>query len=147
MDADVLGAMFPQMRCLHIMREPKDIYCSVRQRDWGLDTVDAFVSWYNTVMSHAWRAQETLDESRYMTLSIERLVHDPRGMGRMVLAFSGLSESDDVIERFAERVGEGQSHMDRWRRELRADEAQAIDRQCASMYQRWLGKTENCACS
>lgn len=140
--ADLLGHMFPQMRYLHIIREPKDIYASVRGVRWGPKTVAEFVHWYNDVLRQAWEAQRGLDESRYMTLSMEHLVRDPCHVAWMALAFTGLDERSDVIQRFAAKVDARQSHTGRWREELGADDVHVIDRQCSEMYRRWLLKAE-----
>lgn len=140
---DLLDRMFPQMRYLHIIREPKDIYCSVRGRPWGPNTIVEFIHWYNVNMHKAWQAQLTLDENRYMTLSMEQLIRHPRHVARAALAFTGLDEAGDVIERFVERVNVGRSHTGRWREELGTDDVRAIDQQCSSLYRRWLLKAEN----
>ncbi len=142
MHADLLGQMFPRMRYVHIFREPKDVYCSIRRKDWGPNTVTEFVHYYNGIMHRAWHAQRELDDIRYMALSLVQLVRNPARVARAVLTFTGLSQIDDVIERFAENVNAHDSHAGRWREELEPDAVHVIDRTCAPTYQRWLLKAE-----
>lgn len=143
MHVDMLGTMFPQMRYIHIFREPKDVYCSVRGLHWGPNSLPEFVQWYNDIMEKARQAQQGLDGRRYMTLSMDELVQDPSRTAQAVLAFTGLDEANGVVQQFAAKVTARQSHTGRWRQELRSDEIIAIDDHCSAMYRRWLRTTES----
>ncbi len=143
MHVDLLARMFPQMRYIHILREPKDIYCSVRQKNWGPNTLSEFIQWYNDILRQAWQAQQELDSNQYMTLSMEELVDNPYRTAGVLLAFAGLDSTGGMIEQFATRVSGRQSHTDRWRQELAAEEVSAIDRECSAIYHKWLHKAEN----
>lgn len=137
MHVDMLNQMFPQMRYIHIFREPKDIFCSVRGKPWGPNNLAEFIHWYNDIMRRAWQARQGLDDGRYMTLSLEQLTSNPGQAARVILTFTGLSALDEVVERFAANVTARDSHTDRWREELSPEEVVAIDRHCSVMYQQW----------
>jgi hypothetical protein len=87
---DRILAHWPDARILHIVRDPRDVFASLREAGkW--DTVDAFASRWCTFLGAAERHKRSLDLStkRYLEVRYERLVLNPEDAMRDVIAFLG----------------------------------------------------------
>jgi hypothetical protein len=90
---DYLFRLFPNAQFVHMIRDPRDVYCSVREKSrtsapqWRTDTPEKTArSWVKFVESGlVWRAHCR----RYLELRYEDLVCDPETAMRRVLAFLG----------------------------------------------------------
>lgn len=105
---DVLGRLFPQARFVHVIRDGRDVCCSLVRMDWR-DASGQRV-WYTTSIRNAakyWRdvvktarAQARLPylQGRYIEVRYESLVTDPKRTLRVVLDFIGEPWEDQVLD-------------------------------------------------
>ena len=117
-----LYAMFPDMKYIHVVREPKDIYCSLLKQTWGPKQVDDFVKWYCYIMKVAYTAQSKIPEANYYVASFDNLVENTCEVVRDVLAFTSIKSSEEIINTCASQLRPELVHIDRWRQVLSDDE-------------------------
>ena len=55
-----MKVMLPSLKIIHIIRDPRDIYASIRGLPWGPNNAKEFVIWYNAIMEDAWMGREAL---------------------------------------------------------------------------------------
>lgn len=124
---DMLFALFPTAQFIHMIRDPRDVYCSVREKAarttprWADTTPEQVASeWCRRIASGVpWRDRP----ERYQEVRYDVLVTQPEATMRSLLAY--------LNEPWSPKVLEGQtifgSSVGRWRRELSAAEAGAIE--------------------
>ena len=101
--ADQIFAFWPQARCIHILRDPRDNYASYRRKhpDW---TPEAFArSWLEST-SCGWRNAQMYGQDRYLLLRYEDLVTAPEDALARIIEFLGIR--DDPILRRPTRAGQ-----------------------------------------
>jgi Sulfotransferase family len=115
---DTLFALFPAAQFIHMIRDPRDAFCSVRQRaakdmpHWATKTPERTAAeWCRRInCGFAWRARP----DRYREVRYEELVTQPEATLRSLFAFLGEPWAASVLENnptFSTSVG-------RWRSEL-----------------------------
>ncbi len=125
---DTLFAWFPAAQFIHMIRDPRDAFCSVREKAaknkkprWAAMTPErTATSWCRRInCGLAWRERP----DRYREVRYEELVTRPEATVRSVLAFLGEPWAASMLEHnpiFSTSVG-------RWRSELSAAEVAEIE--------------------
>lgn len=128
-----LHKIFPSLRYIHMIREPKDIFASLKTKTWGPKSPQKFVEWYNDLMGRAW--QQRLRLRQYIVLSLEKLTSEPEQTLARILYFMKIPEPFPV-ERMTTFISD--PHIGRWKRELSKDEIKTIGG-CQKWYEKWKG--------
>jgi Sulfotransferase family len=124
---DMLFTLFPTAQFIHMIRDPRDAFCSVRERAakttprWATKTPRGTAAeWCRGIdCGLAWREHP----ERYREVRYEELVSQPEATLRSLFAFLGEPWSASVLESnptFSTSVG-------RWRSELSAAEVAEIE--------------------
>ncbi len=124
---DTLFALFPAAQFIHMIRDPRDAFCSVRERaakdkpGWATWTPKQVAAqWCRRInFGLAWREQP----DRYREVRYEELVTQPEATLRSLFTFLGEPWAASVLENkpiFSTSVG-------RWRSELSAAEVAEIE--------------------
>ena len=124
---DTLFALFPAAQFIHMIRDPRDAFCSVRERAakttprWATKTPGRTAAeWCRGIHSGlAWRERP----ERYREVRYEELVTQPEATLRSLFAFLGEPWAASVLENhplFSTSVG-------RWRSELSAAEVAEME--------------------
>lgn len=137
---DYLFRLFPQAQFIHMVRDPRDVYCSVRQKAcsttprWSRFTAEETAQdWVKRVRQGlAWR-----DDPRCLEVRYEDLVCDPVTTMRAVLAFLQEPWDDSILEpNDHDDVLSHQSNADRrvftssvgrWQRDLPVEDVEQIE--------------------
>jgi len=127
---------FPRARLVHVVRDGRDVACSLRQQGWMKARYrtesDAVVHcaeyWVERVLAgRAWREDPAYIEIRY-----EQLVRESEATLRRLLDSAGVQWSDQVLSHDANPAhpASGPAFMTsigRWRRELTAREIELVE--------------------
>lgn len=128
-----LWRLLPSARFVHMIRDGRDVACSVLEKDWGpKDAEEAARRWVKSIeCGRAWRK-----DPRYLEVRYEELVAHTEREVRRVLAFVGEPFVPEVLDYWrkphdwAERNVEGPQttskpvyadSVGRWRRDLTGD--------------------------
>jgi hypothetical protein len=125
----------PEAKFIHMHRDPKDVYCSVRSKFWGPKNVPQFVKSYQDVMEKAYREMRGVPDDQYMTVQLEDLVREPEACIRAMVTF--LDMGDDFIDEAVALVQAGDAHIGRWSREMMLTEAHEVFDVCEPIYEKW----------
>jgi len=140
---DYLFRLFPRAQFIHVIRDPRDTYCSIRERarrdrpDWEkFHPSRATRDWCNVIVAgQPWRSRP----DQYLEIRYEDLVHDTEGCLRRVMAFLNEPwdpclldvEADKAEARQDQQVRRGPitaQSIGRWRAELTDTEVKKIER-------------------
>lgn len=134
---DELYRLYPDMRYIHIIREPKSICFSMLQKLWGPKSVAEFVDLYVDSMRRAFALQAAVPSAQYHVMSLEGLVRDKAGETARVFRFAGLPADEAFLAACGARIRDDGDHGDRWKQTFTADDARTIDAACGPIYHQW----------
>ena len=92
-----LDRMFADARFVHIIRDGRDVWLSLKRLGWKTDVVEVATDWANTV-AKARRYGATMSSDRYLEVKYERLVESPEREVRRIAAFLGEVYEPKMIE-------------------------------------------------
>ena len=137
---DYLFRLFPDAQFIHMIRDPRDTLCSMKQKaatekpKWVKFTAEVTApAWVRCINAGLpWRERP----ERYMEVYYEQLVRDPETMLRRVLAFLGEPWCPAILDASADRAmseTDGNRHkpiftssIGRWTRDLSREETACI---------------------
>lgn len=144
----MLSRLFPEMRALHIMRDPRDVLASKKKAAWSKDgSVLRHIFANRVQLKMGRRYGRLLLGPRYMEVVYEELLGNPRDVLERVCAFLELDFEEAMLE-FAESskrlVSESEmqwkketlgpllsSNSGKWKKSLTPWEAALTERACA----------------
>jgi hypothetical protein len=99
----LIGAVYPDARVIHIVRDGRDVARSLVSQGWGPTTVgEAAALWARSIRA-ARDAEPTL--RRYCEVRYEDLLADPAGGITQLLAFLGLEASAEIVDAASREAG------------------------------------------
>jgi hypothetical protein len=125
---DLLAKLYPNSKCVHIVRDGRDVAASFRTLSWGPKNIAAAARRWKNRLS----ARKRVDPARlqYMELHYEDLIRSSAETLDRVLKFLGLQASSvDILKNFNlydHRVGA-------WRDILGAEEKRIFDREAGDL--------------
>jgi protein-tyrosine sulfotransferase len=149
---DWILARFPQASVIHVIRDGRDVVCSMRQHPdwrwvagrWQKMLAPRTIDWYarrwldDTAAGLSWRG-----DPRYVEVRYEDLVADPPAVLRAICDGIGVTADPGWLARVAQRAdGAGQTErpdyegalsgasVGRWREDLTAAERREVERLC-----------------
>lgn len=118
-----LGAVFPEARFIHVVRDGRDTAMSSVKAAFGPNTwTTAAYLWRDSVRA-ARRGAQSLAPDRWMEIRYEDLLGDPRAILERVCAFLGEDFHEDML-RYAERAD---GLVPKWERSWHAKLSGPID--------------------
>jgi len=140
--AGILTRILPEARLVHMIRDGRDVACSVTNRSWGPGKADEGLRWWARQLERSFEAAAAVGEERVLALRMESLfAYDREASLRRLLAFLGLGDDPAVRTFFEQQATGDRAHIGRWRRDI-PPEAQAAflatyRRASASLAERW----------
>jgi hypothetical protein len=128
--------MFPDMKLIHIIRNPKDVCCSMLVRDPELvNSVQEFINFYTNIISLGVHFMKEFPEDQALVISLENLVKSPVEKLKMILEFAELTYNHEQIFEWAGQINEDKAHIGRYRKELSREDSERIDNSCGIYYE------------
>src|SRR5689334_6997159 len=117
--APVLLAMFPEGGVVHVVRDGRDVACSIAKMPWGPDTVPEAVGYWAERLRRADKAARELPPGRVLVIHLEDLVLLDRDAtyGRL-LDYVGIDSEPAMASFFESELTAERAHLGRWRTEL-----------------------------
>jgi hypothetical protein len=136
---DEIFEWWPEARCIHIVRDPRDNYATYLRKHPTLAAEELAMSW-NTSLKIGLHSQERYCSQHYLILRYEDLTRDPEAQLSVIVDFLGIR--DDEILRVPTRGGvawQGNSMfgdkftsisskpLGRWKHDLSPQDARVIE--------------------
>lgn len=134
---NILAEWFPRSRFIHIFRDPRDVFASVRTKDWGPDNSPEFIQWYKKRITSSLAAHRVIADERLAVISIETLVNEPRSTLKGLFDFLKIEDETREIEKSSKKIKTPEfANLGRWRSDLAPAEARAVTKHCMPLYDR-----------
>ena len=126
--ARTLLRMFPDMKLLHLVRDGRDVACSVLKMSWGPNEPHAALDWWARRLEQGFAACEGLPADRVMVMHLEDLViRDRERTYDAMLAFLEMPDQPEMRQFFDTRMPADAMHSGRWRKDIPTDMQAAFD--------------------
>jgi len=138
---DLLYRMFgDDLRYVHLIREPKDIFASLIHQRWGPKKPETFIRWYREIMHDAQISWAQVPRDCYLVLRMETLVQKPHDVFAQVLRFFEIDYDVYWLHQTASGVTKKQAHVGRYEHDLSCRARVMIDQDCGNIYRWWKDK-------
>jgi hypothetical protein len=130
--------MFPDMRLIHMIRDGRDVACSVASRNWGPSTPEGGLDWWAKRLEQAFEGLDQLPPDRVLPVRLEQLVGD-EGEAELarVCAFLGLDLDSAIRAYFEAHVTVHGAHLGRWAEDVPPDRRAAFEASYESIVERF----------
>jgi hypothetical protein len=133
--APTLLQIFPQMKMIHMVRDGRDVACSLAARSWGPNSVARGVRWWAKRMRRADAGERGLPADRLLVVNLEDLVErDREGTYGRVLEFLRVEDEPKIRRYFDKKLTPENANIGRWRSDL----SEARQRRLTDSYARTL---------
>ncbi len=127
--APTLARLFPECKLVHVVRDGRDVACSLVGLPWGPDSVVNAVSGWERQLRAADAGARELTEDRVLTLNIADLAIDDREPAYdRLLEFLGIEDDSGIREHFENKLLPGAANPGRWEIDLATFEQRELSR-------------------
>jgi hypothetical protein len=105
--------LFPEMRFIHIYRDPRDVTASYHGFSWGGDDYSSIAQRLSKMYKYWFELREKLPVSLYREISLERLAAHPKNELQKLMDFLNLELEKDQLQIPLNKVNAG-----RWMRDI-----------------------------
>ena len=117
--APVLLEMFPDAGIVHVVRDGRDVACSIARMPWGPDSVPEAIDYWADRLRRAETGARQVPAGRILLIHLEDLVLlDRERTYRQLLDYLGLDDEPAMRALFETDVTAERAHLGRWRVEL-----------------------------
>lgn len=135
--ADLLFAMNPQTRYVHIFRDPRDVCASVLTKPWGPRNVSEFIDWWLWAMTEGLDRRSQCPPEHYLTLSLESLAAEPQRMLGRVLEHLDIAHGAQTLSACAAALDPERTNIGRHATDIDRADAARIQAACLPVYAAW----------
>jgi hypothetical protein len=127
--APTLARLFPDSRLIHVVRDGRDVACSLVNLPWGPDSVVGAVGgWARQVRAADVGARE-VDDGRVLVVNIADLAIDDRERSyERLLEFLGIEDDHGMREHFENKLLPGAANPGRWEIDLAPYQQHELER-------------------
>lgn len=117
--AETLYSIFPTMRMIHMVRDGRDVACSVVRKEWGPSSVTRAIPWWEERLRACHAATAAIPRDRFIIVHLEDLVEGKRARTyKRVLRFLGIEDEPAMRRYFKRQMTAEAANVGRWRSEL-----------------------------
>lgn len=127
--APTLAKLFPDAGFVHVVRDGRDVACSIATYFWGPETAEAAIPWWEERLRDARAGADRLPAGSVLVVELEDLVQRDRADAyRRLLDFLGVEDDPGMRSFFEQEMTAGNAHIGRWREDLPANERDRLQR-------------------
>jgi hypothetical protein len=117
--APVLLELFPEAGFVHVLRDGRDVACSIARMPWGPDTVPEALGYWADRLRRAELGSSAMPAGRMLVIQLEDFVLlDRERSYERLLAHLGLADEPAMRSLLESEVTAERAHLGRWRAEL-----------------------------
>lgn len=124
-----LAAMFPQARFIHMVRDGRDVACSLVSLPWGPDSLMAGIARWERQLRAADAGAREMGPDRLLQVPLEELVITKREPTYdRILEFLGVEDEPEIRSHFENRMVSSNANLARWELDLSESEQRELTR-------------------
>jgi len=121
--AHFLYELFPEMKLIHIYRDPRDVISSYKTKKWGGNSAMDNILLIKYIFNK-WDDEKTkIPEDKYYEVKLEDLVRRPEKELKNIVDFLGIKYEKNLLS-----VDLSKSHSGRWKKDLSKEEVEVIEK-------------------
>ena len=129
---DFINHLLPEAKLIHIYRDPRDVICSYKTKDWGSKDIIKNATRINDVLSYWEELKPNLLIDNYLEISFEKLMSDYENELKKICDFLKIPFSDSFLE-----IDVTKHNIGRWRTDLKENEKKIIDNQFYKLIEKY----------
>ncbi len=122
--------LFPNMRFIHIYRDPRDVVASYRHFRWGGDTVETIAQRVAGMLNRWVNIRSSLAPGDYFEISLEELAVHPEPNLKGICEYIGLPMAPELL-----RIPLNKTNAGRWKGEFSPEEVKSVESCLSSLVQ------------
>lgn len=130
--ASLLCEMFPDCKIIHMYRDPRDVVASYLTKHWGGNTVEDAVYSIKYILEKWEEEKRKLDDTKYLEVSLEELVQNPRETLYKITTFLGVDFDENML-----KIDLSKSHSGRWKKDLKKYEVEIIEKELGQFMRKY----------
>ena len=115
--ASELLEILPQLKIIHIIRDPRDVIASFKQQRWCPDSTKQATLWYKSIIEKWFYNKKNISTEKYLEVKLEELVLNKKELISKMCNFSEMEFEENMLS-----VDLGQSNSGRWKNQFNDDE-------------------------
>ena len=100
-------------KLIHIHRDPRDVICSYKTKEWSSTEIQMNVHWIKDVLSQWQLKKKSISTKRYIEITFERMIHSFESEMDKICNFLGIQYSEKFLE-----IELKQHNIGRWEHDL-----------------------------
>lgn len=121
-EAPTIRLILPEARFVHMVRDGRDVACSLTRRAWGPDDADEGLRWWARHLERSFHQAAAAPAGIVHEVRMEALVrYDRAASYQAMLAFLGLGDEPAIGDYFDAKVEGDHAHIGRWRKDVPAE--------------------------
>ena len=117
-----LRNLFPEMRFIHIYRDPRDVTASFHGFSWGGDDFSSIARRLSKMYKYWCELRDNLPHTYYREVGLEQIAAHPKKELQKMMDFLNLDLEEDQLKIPLNRV-----HAGRWKKDIPAREQEAVE--------------------
>jgi hypothetical protein len=132
--AESLVRIFPDAKVVHVVRDGRDVACSVASQFWGPNDLDQALDWWARRLELGLAASERLPADRVLLVRMEELIAGDREREYdRLLAFLGIDDDPVMRQYFDTSVVPDRAHIGRWTEQVPPERRVAFEAHHAAL--------------
>ncbi len=116
--------MVPQAKLIHIYRDPRDVVCSYKSKDWGSTSIEQNAQWIEDVLMKWLKLKPHLSPESYIEVKFESLINNSKQEIKRICHFLNLPFEDSLLS-----LDLSNHNIGRWKSDLNSKEKAQIEDQ------------------
>lgn len=139
--AGTLATVLPDARWVNIVRDGRDVACSVARRPWGPATPEEGLGWWADRLRAADTGAQTVPDAQLHVVRFEDLLvrHRDAEYARL-LRFLGVDDEPALRRYFDDEMPPDRARVGRWRRDVPSSEQADFDRAYRTLLEKLAGE-------
>ena len=120
--ASFLHKMFPEMRLIHVYRDPRDVISSYKTKSWGGNSALDNTLWIKGILEKWEEEKKKIPKDVYYEVRMEDMIRNPEKELKKLMAFLGLDFDKKMMD-----IDLTKGHIGRWKKDLKQEEIKVIE--------------------
>jgi len=113
MHADFVIDMFPEAKFLYLYRDPRDVICSYRTRDWAPDKIIEAATIVRDILLRWEKVKQSISKESYVEIRFEDLILNTSRVLEQICSWLGIQLTEEM-----KKIDLSRNNIGRWQKEL-----------------------------